>query len=131
MKIFVNGTFDILHRGHLEMLQYAASLGDALVVAIDSDRRVKELKGDTRPINNQEDRKFMLDCIKGVSRTYVFDSDEQLTEMIKIYEPDIMVKGADYRYKPIIGKEHCKEIVFYAHTGHSTTNTIQDIINRG
>ena len=66
MKVFVNGTFDILHRGHLEMLQYAASLGDCLVLAIDSDRRVKELKGLLRPINNQADRKFMLDCIKGV-----------------------------------------------------------------
>ena len=131
MKIFVNGTFDILHRGHLELLQHAASLGEALVVAIDSDRRVKELKGDSRPINNQEDRKFMLECIKGITRVYIFDSDEQLEEMIKIYEPDIMVKGADYRYKPIIGKEYCKEIKFYAHTGHSTTNTIQNIINRG
>jgi rfaE bifunctional protein nucleotidyltransferase chain/domain len=131
MKIFVNGTFDILHRGHLELLQYAAGLGEALVVAIDSDRRVKELKGESRPINNQEDRKFMLECVKGVTRVYVFDTDEQLEDMIKIYEPDIMVKGADYRYRPIIGQEYCKEIKFYAHTGHSTTNTIQDIINRG
>jgi rfaE bifunctional protein nucleotidyltransferase chain/domain len=131
MKIFVNGTFDILHRGHLELLQHAASLGDALVVAIDSDRRVKELKGDKRPINNQEDRKFMLECIKGVTRVYVFDTDEQLETIIKIYEPDVMVKGADYRYKPIIGREFCKEITFYGHTGHSTTNTIQDIIDRG
>lgn len=131
MKIFVNGTFDILHRGHLELLTHASSLGDALVVAIDSDRRVKELKGDKRPINNQEDRKFVLECIKGVTRVYIFDTDEQLETIIKIYEPDIMVKGADYRYKPIIGKEYCKEIAFYGHTGHSTTNTIQDIINRG
>jgi len=130
MKVFVNGTFDILHRGHLEMLQYAASLGDCLVLAIDSDRRVKELKGLSRPINNQADRKFMLDCIKGVVRTYIFDTDEQLETIIKIYEPDIMVKGADYKDKPVIGAEYCKEIKFYEHTGHSTTNTIQSIINR-
>jgi D-beta-D-heptose 7-phosphate kinase/D-beta-D-heptose 1-phosphate adenosyltransferase len=73
----------------------------------------------------------MLECIKGVTRVYVFDTDEQLTEMIKIYEPDIMVKGADYRYKPIIGQEHCKEIKFYDRVkNYSTTNKIQDIANR-
>ena len=130
MRVIVNGTFDILHRGHLEMLQYAASLGKYLLVAIDSDRRVNLLKGSTRPINNQEDRRFMLSRLKGVNEVKLFDTDEDLEHIIQLYEPDIMVKGSDYRNKPIIGEEHCGEVIFYEHTKHSTTKTIQHIINR-
>ena len=131
MNIFVNGTFDILHRGHLEMLEYAASLGNHLLVAIDTDRRVRELKGPARPINNQEDRRFMLSRLKGINEVRLFDSDDELEHIIQVYQPDVMVKGSDYRDKPIIGEEHCREISFYEHTSHSTTNTIKNIINRG
>ena len=131
MNIFVNGTFDILHRGHLEMLEYAASLGNHLLVAIDTDRRVRELKGSTRPINNQEDRRFMLSRLKGINEVKLFNSDDELEHIIQVYQPDVMVKGSDYRDKPIIGEEHCREISFYEHTSHSTTNTIKSIINRG
>jgi len=130
-KIFVNGTFDIVHRGHVEMLNYAKKLGKYLLVAIDSDRRVSELKGKNRPINNQEDRKFLLDNLKCTNLVKIFDSSEELVEIIRSYEPDIMVKGSDYRDKPIIGSEYCKEIKFYEYlNGYSTTNTIQNIINR-
>jgi rfaE bifunctional protein nucleotidyltransferase chain/domain len=131
VNIFVNGTFDILHRGHLKMLEYAASLGNHLLVAIDTDRRVRELKGPTRPINNQEDRRFMLSRLKGINEVRLFDSDDELEHIIQVYQPDVMVKGSDYRDKPIIGEEHCREISFYEHTSHSTTNTIKSIINRG
>jgi D-beta-D-heptose 7-phosphate kinase/D-beta-D-heptose 1-phosphate adenosyltransferase len=131
VNIFVNGTFDILHRGHLEMLEYASSLGNHLLVAIDTDRRVRELKGPTRPINNQEDRRFMLSRLKGINEVKLFDSDDELEHIIQVYQPDVMVKGSDYRDKPIIGEEHCREISFYEHTSHSTTNTIKSIINRG
>lgn len=130
MNIFVNGTFDILHRGHLEMLEYAASLGSHLQIAIDTDRRVRELKGHGRPINNQEDRRFMLSRLKGVSGVVLFDSDDELEHLIQVYQPDIMVKGSDYRNKPIIGEEHCREIVFYEHTNHSTTKLMQRIADR-
>ena len=130
MRVIVNGTFDILHRGHLELLQYAASLGKYLLVAIDSDRRVNLLKGTTRPINNQEDRRFMLSRLKGVNEVKLFDTDEDLELLIQLYEPDIMVKGSDYRNKPIIGEEHCGEIKYYDRTEHSTTKTIQHIVNR-
>ena len=130
MNIFVNGTFDILHRGHLEMLEYAEGLGDYLLVAIDTDRRVRELKGTTRPINNQEDRRYMMSRIKGVKDVRLFDSDEELQHIIELFQPDIMVKGSDYRNRPIIGEEHCGEIKFYETTKHSTTNTIQHITNR-
>ena len=130
MKIFVNGTFDILHRGHLEMLKYASSLGDELFVCIDSDNRVKELKGEGRPINNQNDRKFMLDSLKFVTRCWIFSDEEELEHIIELYKPDIMVKGSDYKGKNIVGSQYCKEIVFYEHTGHSTTGLIQRITDR-
>jgi D-beta-D-heptose 7-phosphate kinase/D-beta-D-heptose 1-phosphate adenosyltransferase len=129
-KIIVNGTFDILHRGHLEMLNYAARLGNYLLVCIDTDRRVKELKGHNRPINNQTDRKFMLQNIKTVDEVRLFDSADELINIIKEYQPDVMVKGSDYKDRPIIGAEYCKEIKFYEYlNGYSTTNTIQNIAN--
>lgn len=128
--VFVNGTFDILHRGHIELLEYAKTLGDILVVAIDTDERVAELKGPSRPINNQYDRMFMLDALRAVDSVYFFDSDEELIDLIKRYTP-IMVKGSDYKDKPIVGAEYCKEIKYYDRTEHSTTRTIQHIVNRG
>ena len=130
MKVFVNGTFDLLHRGHLELLQYARSLGDELFVCIDSDSRVSELKGADRPLNNQKDRKFMIESLKWVDRCWIFSDEEELEHIIDLYRPDIMVKGSDYRDKPIVGAQYCKEIVFYEHTGHSTTKLIERITNR-
>ena len=127
--VFVNGTFDILHRGHIELLNYAKSLGDILIVAIDTDTRVSELKGPSRPINNQYERMFMLDALRAVDSVYFFSSDEELVALIKQYNP-IMVKGSDYRDKPIVGAEYCKEIKYYDRTEHSTTKTIQRIANR-
>lgn len=127
--VFVNGTFDILHRGHIELLNYARSQGEFLVVAIDTDRRVSELKGPSRPINNQYDRMFMLDSLRAVDSVCFFDSDQELIDLIKNYNP-IMIKGSDYKDKTIIGEEYCKEIKFYEHTKHSTTGIIQNIISR-
>lgn len=129
-KIFVNGTFDILHAGHIQLLNYAKSLGDVLLVAIDTDRRVKQLKGNERPINNQEDRKLFLYNLKSVDTVMLFDSDQELIKIIKEYQPDIMVKGSDYQGKKIIGEEYIKRVIFYEHTGHSTTGLIQRITNR-
>ncbi len=128
--VIVNGTFDIVHRGHIEMLNYAKSLGDFLVVAIDTDKRVKELKGSSRPINNQWDRMFLLDNLRAVDTVCFFETDLDLIEIIKQYQPNIMVKGSDYINMPILGSEYCKDIRYYDRTSHSTTKTIQDIINR-
>jgi rfaE bifunctional protein nucleotidyltransferase chain/domain len=128
-RIIVNGTFDILHRGHLELLQFARNQGDYLTVAIDSDRRVKELKGNSRPINDMNERGMLLMYLKPVDQVVVFDTDEELVELIQQY--DAMIKGSDYRGKPIVGEDVCKELIFFELiNGYSTTNKIQDIINR-
>ena len=101
-KVVVNGTFDVLHLGHLKLLEYTRELGYYTLVLIDSDRRVKELKGSTRPINTQEERAEMLRAIKYVDEVKVFDSDQELRDLIREYAPDIMVKGSDYQGKSII-----------------------------
>ena len=129
-KIFVNGTFDIVHRGHIELLNYAKGLGSYLLVAIDTDERVRELKGQDRPINNQSDRAFILKNLKSVDAVWYFNSEQDLERIIKTYQPDVMVKGSDYQDKRIVGAEYCKEIKFYEHTGHSTTGIIQRIVDR-
>ena len=132
MKIIVNGSFDIVHLGHIRLLQYAKSFPNAYVyVLIDTDRRIKELKGNDRPINTEYERATLLSILKLVDRVYIFDTDEELVNLIRNYEPDIMVKGSDYKGKPIIGAEFCKQIKFYDRLErYSTTNKIQDIANR-
>jgi D-beta-D-heptose 7-phosphate kinase/D-beta-D-heptose 1-phosphate adenosyltransferase len=131
-KVFVNGTFDIIHRLHIELLNYAKSQGDILYVAIDSDERVKQLKGLTRPIHNQEDRKFLLENLKAVNRVLMFSTDEELTNLVKIIEPDIMIVGSDYQNRRVIGSEYAKELKFFERINeYSTTKIIQSIINRG
>jgi D-beta-D-heptose 7-phosphate kinase/D-beta-D-heptose 1-phosphate adenosyltransferase len=130
-KIFVNGTFDIIHRGHIEMLNYARSLGDYLLVAIDTDTRVQQLKGLARPINTLADREYLLSNLKAVDQVVSFDSDQGLESIIKQYAPDVMVKGSDYIGRDIIGAEHCAAIEFYQLVnGYSTTQKIQDIVSR-
>ena len=128
-KIFVNGTFDILHLGHVALLEYAKSLGNELTVGIDSDIRVKTLKGNDRPINEQRERALMLLSLKCVDKVMVFDTDEDLIELVS--ECDIMVKGSDYKNKPIVGQDKCKEILFFERlNGYSTTEKIKNIANR-
>jgi D-beta-D-heptose 7-phosphate kinase/D-beta-D-heptose 1-phosphate adenosyltransferase len=128
--IFVNGTFDILHPGHVQLLNYARSLGDSLIVAIDSDRRVRELKGNNRPINSEDDRKFMLENLCSVDSVWLFDSNQELEDICRLYNP-VMVKGSDYRDRAIVGQQYCKEIVFYDRIEpYSTTQAIQDISSR-
>ncbi len=132
MRVMVNGTFDIVHRGHIEMLNYARSLGDRLLVAIDTDQRVKELKGDQRPINDQYDRAFLLNNLKCVDEVWLFDSKEELIEIMKSYQPDIYVKGSDWKKdRPSTAEQYCKQVIYYDRVGdYSSTNIIERIVNR-
>lgn len=132
MKIVVNGTFDLLHLGHIRLLEHAKSYPNSYVlVLIDSDARIKKLKGPDRPIHNEHERASFLFALKAVDRVEIFNTDDELRKYIKDYDPDLMIKGSDYRDKPIIGSEYCKKIQFYERLGnYSTTNKIQDIINR-
>jgi len=128
-KILVNGTFDIVHPGHLALLNYAKSLGDFLVVAIDSDRRVRELKGSDRPINNESERRVLLENLRAVDEVRIFDSDQELVDIVA--ECAIMVKGSDYRGKTIVGQEVCRELIFFERiNGYSSTAKIQHIAHR-
>ena len=130
-RIFVNGTFDILHPGHIQLLNYAKSLGDSLTVGIDSDRRVAEKKGPSRPVNNVHDRAFMLHSLKAVDHVVVFDSDEELERCIKVVKPDIMVVGSDWKDKSVIGSMYSAELRFFDRIEeYATTKTIQSIIDR-
>ena len=130
-KVFVNGAFDVLHSGHLDLLEYDKLLGTHLLVAIDTDSRIGYNKGVDRPFNNLETRKHIMSMLKPVDSVAVFDTDEDLVNIIKMYEPDVMVKGSDWRGKQVIGQEYCKEVVFYERVnGASTTKTLEDFISR-
>ena len=124
--IWANGCFDILHIGHIELFKYAKSLGDRLVIGIDSDDKVKKDKGESRPFNRVEDRKFVLESIRYVDEVLIFNSAEQLESLIKEVFPDIMVVGSDWKGKKVVGSEYSKEVVFFDRIeGYSTTNILK------
>jgi D-beta-D-heptose 7-phosphate kinase/D-beta-D-heptose 1-phosphate adenosyltransferase len=131
--VMVNGTFDVLHPGHVAMLNTARSYGDYLIVAIDTDRRVRELKGEGRPINNQNDRKIMLTNLKAVDFVVIFDSTEELIDYMKLYKPQVYVKGSDWKHDTeSTAHQYCNKVIYYDRIEpYSTTKTIQDIIDRG
>jgi rfaE bifunctional protein nucleotidyltransferase chain/domain len=107
MRIFVNGSFDLLHTGHLDMLFHSKSLGSHLHVAIDTDKRIAEHKGADRPVNPLYIRKAIMESLKPVDSVSVFGTDQELINTIRAYSPDIMVKGSDWRGKKVIGEEYC------------------------
>ena len=125
MLVFTNGCFDILHRGHIEYLKEAAKIG-SLVVGLNSDASVRRLKGETRPINNQEDRKAMLLALRYVDEVIIFDEDTPL-ELIKRIDPDVVVKGGDYKPDQVVsgGKP---VIIMPMLNGYSTTKMICDLM---
>ena len=112
-KIWVNGTFDVLHRGHIELFKFAKSKGDYLVVGIDTDERIKQTKGSTRPINTLEDRYFFLKCIKYVDEIRTFGSDSELRAIIASYAPDYLIVGSDWMNKEVVGAEFASDILFF------------------
>lgn len=125
-KIWVNGTFDVLHIGHIRLMLHAASLG-TLRVGIDTDERVRSKKGVGRPFNTLENRMEFVSAINGVDSVVSFGSDDELVERIKEWEPDIMVIGNDYKYHEIIGVEYVPKIEFFEKIeGISTSKILGD-----
>lgn len=125
--VFTNGCFDILHAGHIKYLNKAKKLGDILIIGLNSDSSVKRLKGKTRPINSQNSRALLLSALEFVDFVVIFDEDTPLNLIEKI-RPDILVKGADYVGKEVIGSNIVKEVVLVDfEDGFSTTNIINKI----
>ncbi len=119
--VFTNGCFDILHEGHRVLLQSAHSLGDILVVGVNSDSSVARLKGETRPINRQEERALVLSLLPYVDFVIIFEEDTPL-DLIKVLKPNTLVKGGDYDSKQVVGADLVPEVVIInLLQGHSTT----------
>jgi len=129
--VFTNGCFDILHVGHKRYLQQAATLGDILVVGVNSDASVRRLKGPTRPVNNEQDRAEMLSALGFIDYVVIFDEDTPY-ELIKKIQPDVLVKGGDYKPEEVVGKDIVEarggqlELISFVE-GKSTTNIIKKI----
>jgi len=124
--VFTSGVFDLLHIGHLESLEKSKNLGNKLIVGINSDSSTKKLKGNKRPINNQEARKKMLESLRFVDQVIVFDEDTPY-ELIKKIKPDIIVKGSDYTMDNIVGSDLAKVVIIPNINGVSTTSIIKKI----
>ena len=132
--VFTNGCFDILHSGHISYLNEAKSLGDILVVALNSDQSVKRLKGESRPINNEQDRKYVLENLKAIDRVFIFNEDTPLN-LIKEISPQILVKGGDWTPDQIVGSDfvlqnggQVQSLTFK--NGYSTTSTIEKMADQ-
>ena len=125
VTIWTNGCFDIIHRGHIELFKYAKSLGDYLVVGVDTDDRIRASKGESRPINNLEDRIEMLNSIRYIDEVVSFDIDSELETQILLSGASIIVVGSDYKNKKVIGQQHCTELKFFDRIDeYSTTNIL-------
>lgn len=125
--VFTNGCFDLLHRGHIEYLKKSRSYGDILFVGLNSDESVRKLKGEFRPVVNEDDRAFILSNLPFVDFVVIFGEETPL-DLIKLVQPDVLTKGADYHGKTVVGSEIAKEVVLVDFVeGKSTTNTINKI----
>jgi len=129
--IWTNGCFDILHVGHIKLFKYAKSLGDHLIVGIDSDERIRNSKGIHRPINNLQDRTEMLESIKYIDEVVWFHNDCELDNQVLLSGAEIMVVGSEYKDKKVIGSRHVQQIKFFEKIyGYSTTRILQHTSNR-
>lgn len=131
--VFTNGCFDILHRGHAAYLNQAKSLGDFLIVAVNSDKSVRGLKGEGRPLNNEDDRAYLIDNLKSVDFVIIFNEDTPYN-LIKEIIPDFLVKGGDWKEENIVGWDIVKAsggkvLSLKFIDNYSTTNTLNKLIS--
>jgi len=122
-KVWINGSFDVLHVGHIRLLEYGAGLGNVRV-GLDTDQRISDKKGPNRPYNNLDDRIEFISSIKFVSSVVTFGSDDELIQRIIEFSPDYMVIGNDYTYQTIIGVEHIPQIMFFDKIKNKSTSSI-------
>ncbi len=128
--VFTNGCFDILHAGHVSSIEFAKSKGDILVLGLNSDSSIKRLKGPSRPVNKQADRALVVAALGAVDAVCLFSQDTPL-ELIKLVKPDVLVKGADYKNKKVVGAEFAgKVVLFPLLKGRSTTNLINKMASQ-
>ena len=129
--VLTNGVFDILHKGHIELLKFSKLQGNKLVVAIDSDERVRQLKGKDRPINNEEDRRRVLETNRYVDSVVIFNTTEELRDLYGTLSPDVIVKGSEWTADEVRERDSIPEdiqVKVYPLVGeYSTTNTMQKI----
>lgn len=130
--VFSNGTFDILHRGHVEYLQAAKKLGDVLIVGLNTDASIRRIKGKGRPVNRNTDRAVVLAALGCVDYVCFF-GDDTPDKLIRVLAPDILVKGADWNISDIVGKDVVEQHGGTVKTirltrGRSTTNTIERVL---
>jgi D-beta-D-heptose 7-phosphate kinase/D-beta-D-heptose 1-phosphate adenosyltransferase len=126
VTVWVNGCFDVLHRGHIELLSYAKSQGDKLIVGIDTDERVRSSKGPSRPHNNLLDRMYFLESIRSVDKVVAYDTDEELENHLVENHVDVMIIGSDWKGKRVVGQQLCEKLVFFDRIGsYSTTNILE------
>ena len=129
IKVFTPGCFDILHHGHIELFKYCNSIGDEVIVGLNSDGSIRKIKGLDRPINNLKSRLSVLSSIRYIDKVIVFEEEDPYN-LIKSIRPDIMVKGGDYKIEDVIGKDLCEVRIFNYIDGYSTTKSIQRFNSR-
>ena len=128
--VWCNGTFDILHPGHIELFKVARLLGDKVIVATDTDEKIKKDKGEHRPINNLCYRVAMLEAIKYIDVVHTFDDRKELEDLIQLYSPDILLLGDDWRDGDVVGREFAREVRHLPRVGgYASSKTIKRIKN--
>ena len=128
--VWTNGTFDILHPGHIELFKVARSLGDKVIVATDTDEKIKADKGEHKPVNDLCYRVSMLEAIKYIDVVHTFGDRKELEDLIMLYEPDILLLGDDWRYGDVVGREYAKEVRFLPRVGgYASSKTVKKIQN--
>ena len=125
--VWCNGTFDILHPGHIELFKVGKSLGDKLIVATDTDEKIRQDKGSSKPVNNLCDRISMLQAIKYIDEVLYFGNRKELEGLIELYSPDILLLGDDWRGGDVVGRQYAKEVKFLPRLNYSTTKIIEKI----
>ena len=125
--VWCNGTFDILHPGHIKLFKVGKSLGDKLIVATDTDEKIRQDKGPSKPVNNLCHRVSMLQAIKYIDEVLYFNDRKELEGLIELYSPDILLLGDDWKGGDVVGADLAKEVRFLPRLNYSTTDIIKKI----